>query len=50
MGLFREEDGFSQRANILLDEEKRVVWFKIYEIKELPPVEEIIDFLERLGS
>lgn len=45
-GIFRDEDGFSERANIIIDEEGKIIFFKIYEIKELPDIEEIIKFLE----
>lgn len=46
MGLFREKDGFSERANVLLDEEGRIIWFKIYDIKQLPDVDEIMNCLQ----
>ncbi|ACI18345.1 peroxiredoxin [Dictyoglomus thermophilum] len=43
--IFREEDGFSERANIIIDEEGKIVFFKIYPIRELPDINEIIEFL-----
>jgi peroxiredoxin len=46
LGIFREEDGFSERVNILIDENKKVIWMKIYPISELPVFEEIFDFLK----
>lgn len=46
-GLFREKDGFSQRANIILDEKQKVIFFKIYDIPQLPDIEEIVDFLKK---
>ena len=46
LGLFREGDGFSERANVLLDEEGKVLWVKVYPIPELPDLEEIFAFLE----
>jgi len=46
LGLFREKEGSSERANVLLDEEGRVVWVKVYPIPELPDLEEIFQFLE----
>jgi len=47
MGLFRDEDGFSERANIVVDERGRVVFIKTYEIPQLPDLQEIIDFLKK---
>lgn len=45
LGLFRQEEGFSERANVLLDEEGKVLWLKVYPIGEVPPVEEIFRVL-----
>jgi peroxiredoxin len=47
MGLFREEDGFANRANIVVDENGRVALIKDYEIPELPDIEEILTFLRK---
>jgi peroxiredoxin len=47
LGIFREEDGYSERVNILIDENKKVIWMKIYPISELPLFEEIFDFLNK---
>lgn len=44
--LFREQNGFSQRANIILDEAGKVCFVKIYPIAELPDIKEIITFLK----
>ena len=41
-GLFREVEGFSERANVLIDEAGKVVWVKVYEIPELPDIEEVL--------
>jgi peroxiredoxin len=41
-GIFREKNGFSERANIILDENHRVIFVKVYPIKELPDIEQII--------
>lgn len=46
LGIFRKKDGFSERANIIVDENQRVVFIKIYEISKLPDIGEIIKFLE----
>ncbi len=42
LGIFRERNGFSERANILIDERGKVVWVRVYEIKTLPDVEEVL--------
>lgn len=44
-GLFREVQGTSERANVLLDERGIVIWVKVYPISQLPPLEDIIAFL-----
>jgi len=47
-GIFREQDGISERANIILDEAGKVIFFKIYEISQLPDIQEVISFLRQL--
>lgn len=47
LGLFREKDGFSESANLLLDEKGKVMFIKVYPIPQLPPIEEIFDFLRK---
>jgi peroxiredoxin len=44
-GIFRNDDGISERANVVVDENGKVVCVKVYEIGTLPPIEEILDFL-----
>lgn len=46
-GIFREKEGFSERANILVDEEGKMIFFKMYPIRELPDLDEIFEFLQR---
>jgi len=46
-GIFRIKDGFSERANIIIDENGKVVFFKKYKLPELPDIEEIINFTEK---
>lgn len=41
-GLFLEDKGFSERANVLIDEAGKVIWVKTYDIPELPDIEEIL--------
>jgi peroxiredoxin len=47
-GIFRERNGFSERANIIVDQDLKIVFFKVYEISQLPDMKEIIDFLKKL--
>ncbi len=47
-GIFREKNGISERANILVDESGKIVFVKVYPIPELPDINEIIDFLKNL--
>jgi peroxiredoxin len=47
-GIFREEHGFSARTNIIVDEEQKIVFVKIYEPKTLPDINEIIDFIKNM--
>ena len=42
LGIFMEDKGFSKRVNILLDENRKVIWTKIYPIKEVPDFKEIL--------
>ena len=44
-GIFREKDGFSERANIIIDEDQNIEYVQIYEISKLPDIDEIITFL-----
>jgi len=46
-GLFREKEGFSERANIIIDEFGQVIWIKVYPIKELPDIKEVIKVLSK---
>ncbi|MDP8314763.1 MAG: redoxin domain-containing protein [Candidatus Celaenobacter antarcticus] len=45
-GMFRKEQGFTERANIIIDEKGIVIFIKVYEIPTLPDIQEIIEFLE----
>ncbi len=47
-GLFREKDGFSQRANVIVDENGKVLFSKVYELSELPDIQEIIGVLKSI--
>lgn len=43
--LFREKEGFSERANIIINEDQRIEFIRIYELSELPNINEILTFL-----
>jgi len=45
MGLLRKE-GFSERANVIVDELGRVIFVKVYPIRELPDMKELLRVLE----
>ena len=47
-GIFRDKEGFSERANIILDERGKAAFVKIYEISQLPDINEIIGVLKKL--
>lgn len=47
LGLFREQEGFSERANILIDEEQKIIFSKVYEIPQLPDIEEVVNVLKK---
>lgn len=47
-GIFREKEGFSERANVLIDENGKIIFIKIYELSKVPDLKEIFDLLESL--
>jgi peroxiredoxin len=47
--LFRQKNGFSERANVIVDEDGKLVFVKVYPIKELPDIGEIVGFLGGQG-
>ena len=49
-GVFREQDGFSERANIIIDESQKIIFTKIYPTSQLPDIEEIVKILKRQTS
>jgi peroxiredoxin len=46
--IFREKNGFSERANIVIDEKGKVALFKTYPVSQLPDINEIIDFIKQM--
>jgi peroxiredoxin len=49
-GIFRGEEGFSQRANIIINDEGKIEFVRVYEISELPDIKEILTFLRNLDE
>ena len=47
-GLFRAEDGYSERAVIILDEDGIVRWTKVYPIGDIPDIDEILETLRQM--
>jgi peroxiredoxin len=47
-GVFREKEGFSERAIFVIDKNGRIAWSKGYAIPELPNNVEVLDALQRL--
>jgi peroxiredoxin len=47
-GVFRDADGFSERAVFVLDKDGKVAWKKVYPIKEVPDIKEIMAAVEAL--
>jgi peroxiredoxin len=46
LGIFRNVEGCSQRANIILDEKGKVIFVKVYPMPQLPDIDEILSFLK----
>ena len=48
LGIFREKNGFSERANIILDESHKLVFFRVYPVHTLPDIQEVLTALKNL--
>jgi peroxiredoxin len=48
-GVFREKEGFSERAIFVIDKSGKIAWSKVYAIPELPNNEEVFSALQGLG-
>lgn len=48
LGIFRAEDGISERASILVDRTGTVRFVKVYPIGDLPDVRELMDALDNI--
>lgn len=47
-GIFRRDDGFSERANIVVDRKGSIAFFKIYGLSTVPDVREVMDALREM--
>lgn len=47
-GLFREENGFSERANVIVDKDQTVVFVKVYPVHSVPEIREVIGFIQQM--
>ena len=47
LGIFLEDLGASKRVNILVDEEGKVQWVKVYELGQLPDLNEVFEELKK---
>jgi peroxiredoxin len=46
-GIFNETGGYSERANIIVDENGKVQWVKVYPPEQLPDLNEVFGVLSR---
>lgn len=44
-GIFDEQGGYSGRANIIIDENGKIKWIKVYPSGELPDINEVLQVL-----
>jgi len=49
-GLFRFANGFSERANVIVDEKQKVVFVRVYPVHSVPDIREVIAFIKNLKS
>jgi peroxiredoxin len=47
-GIFRETNGFSERANILIDTTMNVAFVKVYPVHSVPDMQEVIRVIENM--
>jgi peroxiredoxin len=48
LGLFREADGFSERASVIVDATGTVRFVKVHPIGQVPDIDELVDELKKL--
>ena len=49
-GIFMEEFGVSQRANIIVDEKGIVIWAKLYPLHQLPDIKEVLQAIKDMDK
>ena len=49
-GVFRDKDGFSERAVFVVDKHGRIAWSKVYDIPQHPDNEELFEMVDSLGG
>lgn len=49
LGLFRKQEGISERAHVILDEEGKIRFVKVYPLGDVPDMAEILDELRKLA-
>jgi peroxiredoxin len=47
-GVFRKDDGISERANVIVDEKGKVAFLKVYPLGQLPDIKEILEVLAKM--
>jgi peroxiredoxin len=47
-GIFRDEDGISERVNIIIDENQKIAFFKKYPLGQLPDIQEVLNKLKEM--
>ncbi len=46
-GIFREANGFAERANIVVDEKQKIIFVKVYPVHSIPDMKEVMDFIKK---
>jgi peroxiredoxin len=49
-GRFYDEDGFSMRANVIVDENQNVAWVKQYPTSQIPDIAEVLRVLKEMKT
>jgi peroxiredoxin len=47
-GIFKDKEGIAARSNVLVDENGKVAFVKVYETSQLPDMAEIVDVIKNL--
>jgi peroxiredoxin len=46
LGIFLDKFGFSERANVVLDGQRKAIFVKVYPMAQLPDIKEVLAFLK----